>query len=149
MRKQPAIEHTETVNVLSVSPHDEDHFSLHAIIGHSRWRMFTAGDLASAISLLKQHEISVLVCARDLVSETWIDVLEHVNALPNAPAVIVASRLADEQLWAEALNLGAWDVLARPLDRTEVIRSVHSAWRRWHDQSHMRAAGVKMMEAAR
>jgi hypothetical protein len=34
----------------------------------------------------------------------------------------VTSRLADERLWAEALNLGAWDVLAKPFDADEVIR---------------------------
>jgi hypothetical protein len=44
---------------------------------------------------------------------------------------IVVSRLADEQLWAEALNLGDWDVLATPFDRSESIRSVASGWRHW------------------
>ena len=72
----------------------------------------------------------------------------HIQSLPNAPSLIVASRLADDRLWGEALNLGAWDVLAKPFDPTEVIRSLHSAWRRWHDQIHMRATGATMMEAA-
>ena len=62
MRKQPAIEHNSstsvtnparTVTVLSVSPHEADHLSLQAIIGHSKWKLFTASDLASAISLLQ------------------------------------------------------------------------------------------------
>jgi hypothetical protein len=42
-------------------------------------------------------------------------------------------------LWAEALNLGAWDVLAKPFDHIGVIRSVKSAWQRWHDQTHPHA----------
>jgi DNA-binding response OmpR family regulator len=82
------------------------------------------------------------------VPGTWIDVLEHIKALTNAPSLIVASRHADDRLWAEALNLAAWDVLARPFNKIEVIRSVHSAWRRWHDQIHMRAAAVTMEEAS-
>jgi len=36
----------------------------------------------------------------------------------------VTSRLADERLWAEALNLGAYDVLAKPFDSTEAMRVV-------------------------
>jgi DNA-binding NtrC family response regulator len=148
MNKQLALEPTGTVTVLSVSPHDEDHWSLQAIIDHSRWEMFSARDLSSALSLLQQHNISVLLCERDLVPGTWSNLLEYVNALTNPPLLIVVSRVADDRLWAEALNLGAWDVLAKPLDRTEVIRSVHSAWRRRHDQSQMRASAVKVMEAA-
>jgi DNA-binding NtrC family response regulator len=148
MRKQPAIDQNSgislttparTVTVLSVSPNDADHLSLQAIIGHSKWKLFTASDLASAVSLLHGHEISVLLCERDLRPGTWIDVLENIKFLPNAPSLIVASRLADDHLWAEALNLGAWDVLAKPFDHIGVIRSVKSAWQRWHDQMHPHA----------
>jgi DNA-binding NtrC family response regulator len=148
MRKQPAIDQNSgisprtparTVTVLSVSPNDADHLSLQTIIGHSKWKLFTASDLASAVSLLHGHEISVLLCERDLRPGTWIDVLENIKFLPNAPSLIVASRLADDHLWAEALNLGAWDVLAKPFDHIGVIRSVKSAWQRWHDQTHPHA----------
>lgn len=150
MRKQPTIETTSTtivtspgvLTVLYVSPYDADHSSLRAIIGHSTWMIFNAHDLPSAFIVLQQHEIAVLLCERDLLQGTWKDVLQHSSALPNAPAVIVASRLADERLWAEALNLGAWDVLEKPFDRTEVMRSVKSAWQHWHGQFHMRPTTV-------
>jgi len=38
------------------------------------------------------------------------------------PLLIVTSRLADERLWAEVLNLGAHDVLAKPFNAEEVVR---------------------------
>jgi len=98
--------------------------------------MFQVRDLASALALLRQHEIAVVICERDLQQGTWSDVLEHLNALPKAPSLIVTSRLADERLWAEALNLGAWDVLVKPFDRLELIRSVKLAWDHWHKQTH-------------
>ena len=157
MRKQPAIEHSSStsvitpaknVTVLSVSPHEIDHLSLQAIIGHSKWTLFIAGDLPSALSVLREHDISVLLCERDLRPGTWIDVLENIRFLPNAPSLIVTSRLADDRLWAEALNLGAWDVLAKPFDRIEVIRSVHSAWQRWHDRMAPHATAVRTMMVA-
>src|ERR1019366_5441293 len=110
--------------------------------------LFDASDLASALAFLQQHEIAVLLCERDLTQGTWTDVLEHIQALPNTPSLIVTSRLADDRLWAEALNLGAWDVLAKPFSHIEVIRSVHAAWRRWHDQIQMPATAVTMLEAA-
>jgi DNA-binding NtrC family response regulator len=157
MSTLPAIERKPVISVtnpsgkltiLSVSPHEDDHLSLHAIIGHSKWKLFTASDLASALSLLHDHEISVLLCERDLRPGTWIDVLEHITLLPHAPSLIVSSRIADDRLWAEALNLGAWDVLAKPFDHIGVIRSVKSAWQRWHDQMHPHAGAVRTMSAA-
>jgi DNA-binding NtrC family response regulator len=66
-----------------------------------------------------------------------LDVIHHVQ---DAPALIVTCRLADERLWAEALNLGAYDVLAKPFDRDEVLRSVSLAWLNWH-QNHEVATG--------
>jgi FixJ family two-component response regulator len=60
--------------------------------------------------------------------------LEHISLLPDPPLLIVTSRLADAHLWAEALNLGAYDVLAKPFDATEVIRIVSVAWQHWQDR---------------
>lgn len=143
MRNQPTAERqsstTGTLKVLYASPTDEDHQSLQAIVGHSKWVLFRARDLSSTLTLLREHEIPVLLCERDLLPGTWTEVLDHIQPLPNAPSLIVASRLADDRLWAEALNLGAWDVLAKPFDHIEVIRSVKSAWQHWYDRTHLRA----------
>ena len=132
MRKQPVTRPAGAVTVLSISPRDENHSSVEAILGHSTWILFKASDLVSAKAVLQRHEIGVVLCARDLPPGTWIDVLEQINVLPNAPSLIVASKLADDRLWAEALNLGAWDVLATPFEPSELIRSVTSGWQRWH-----------------
>jgi len=43
--------------------------------------------------------------------------------------LIVTSRNADDRLWAEALNMGAYDVLSQPFERVEVARAVESARR--------------------
>ena len=47
------------------------------------------------------------------------------------PNLIVFSRLADERLWAEVLNLGGFDVLMTPFEPEEVLRVDFAAWSRW------------------
>jgi len=126
------------LTVLSVSPLDEDHSSLRAIVGHSGCRLFDANNLGASLALLQKHDVAVVVCEKDLVPGSYIELLEHVMVWPNAPSLIVASRLADERLWAEALNLGAWDVLAKPFDRNEVLRCVNSGWQHWQGQCELR-----------
>jgi DNA-binding response OmpR family regulator len=44
--------------------------------------------------------------------------------------LVVTSRMADEALWAEVLNMGGYDVLAQPLDTEEVTRVIGAALRR-------------------
>jgi len=119
------------VCVLSVSPIEADHLSMERIIAAEGCRLRKAGSLAAAWSNLRDHDIGVVVCERDVKPGTWVDMLEHLRQWPNPPSLIVTSRLADERLWSEALNLGAWDVLAKPFDRIEVLRSVKSAWNHW------------------
>ena len=150
MKKQPASETspTRTVTVLCVSPIAEDHFSLQAIFNHSRWQLYRADCLASAQAILRRCKIGVVICERNLSPGSWVDMLAEARLLPTAPSLIVTSRLADDALWAEALNLGAYDVLAKPFDHSELVRSVTSAWLHWfHERAFppsafaMRATG--------
>jgi hypothetical protein len=43
----------------------------------------------------------------------------------------VSSRLADESLWAEVLNLGGYDLLQTPFEPSELFRVLHLAWLSW------------------
>jgi FixJ family two-component response regulator len=74
--------------------------------------------------------------------------LKEGELLPNAPSFIVTSRLADDRLWAEALNLGAYDVLAKPFERLELVRSVSSAWLHWYHKYEVPTRDWTAMRAA-
>jgi DNA-binding response OmpR family regulator len=130
------------VTLLSVGPIEEDHASLEGILKFSKcdlvpdceWKLNACPTLASARTALRKLRVPVVVCESDLQPGTWKEVLEELRTLPDPPFLIVTSRLADERFWAEALNLGAYDVLAKPFDRTEVTRIVSMAWLHWKDQ---------------
>lgn len=148
MKKQPGAEvnPARIVTVLSVSPLAEDSFSLQAIFDHSKWELYKASSVATALTVMRRREIGVVICERDLRPGTWIDMLDALRLLPNAPPLIIASRFADERLWAEALNLGAYDVLAKPFERGELVRSVSLAWLHWR---HQQAAPTRVLTAMR
>jgi DNA-binding NtrC family response regulator len=136
------------LKILSVSPLQNDHASLQSIVGRFTWLLLKADSFPAALAILGQHDISVVLCERDLMPGRWADVLNGLNHLPHPPSLIVTSRLADDQLWAEALNLGTWDVLAKPFEHREVVRSVKSAWQHWHNQTEMAARCSTVMRAA-
>jgi DNA-binding response OmpR family regulator len=119
------------ISVLSVSPCADDH---EAIADIMPWPIHRAASLAVAMQLLRRRQISVVVCERDLPPHSWKDLLTEVSALPKPPLVIVTSRHADEYLWAEALNLGASDVLAKPFDAGELKRTLFVAGLNWQSK---------------
>jgi DNA-binding NtrC family response regulator len=120
-----------TVTVLSVSPFVEDHETLAHILHPYSWTIHRASTLAAATRFLPRQPISLVVGERDLSPHTWRDLLVVVGSLPNTPLVIVTSYQADDYLWAEALNLGAYGVLAKPFDVVEVRRTLNIAALEW------------------
>ena len=139
MKRPPEITTNGIVPVLSISPMEEDHFLLQDILSRLQgildpsrtFKVKPCATIAAGLAALRERQFEVVVCERDLQPGSWKDVLEQVTTLPDPPPLIVTSRLADECLWAEALNLGAYDILTKPFDRTEAIRVVGAAWRAW------------------
>ena len=131
-----------TVSVLCVDPGVEDHAALEEIFESSpwsvcpdsTWKLQSSHSLTGAWRALHTHHFSLVLCEGELKPGTWRELLDLVTRLPEPPFLIVTSRTADERLWAEALNLGAYDVLAKPFDRTEVMRVVSMAWMHWTDR---------------
>jgi DNA-binding response OmpR family regulator len=121
---------------------------MQSVFNHSNWMLHHADSLASALTELRRQEIGVVVCERDLRPGTWVDMLERLRSLPEAPPLIVTSRFADEQLWAEALNLGAYDVLAKPFDQRELVRSISLAWLHWVHRRETSAPGLTARAAS-
>jgi DNA-binding response OmpR family regulator len=97
------------------------------------WRLLRKGSVEAAVKALDREAIAIVMCDGDRMPWAWKELLRRLVGLPRPPMQIVTSRLANDRLWAEALNLGAYDVLARPFDATEVLRTAGMAWRRWQD----------------
>jgi DNA-binding NtrC family response regulator len=119
------------VRVLAVSPSDKDHTTLSHIFGHTSWDLECVRTLSEASRRLSETPAPVVICENILPDGDWKDMLSTARTLSDGCSVIVMSECADERLWAEVLNIGAYDVLAKPLLATEVFASVGQAWRHW------------------
>lgn len=122
---------SEEAAVLVVSPIEEDRTSLRSILESSDWKVHEAKRVVEAMDILSERQVPLILCERELMVGDWKALLDAVQLLPRPPYVIVASRHADDRLWAEVLNLGGYDVLAIPFDAAEVARVVHFARLAW------------------
>jgi DNA-binding response OmpR family regulator len=118
--------------VLVVSPLAEDHRILCRIFSENQWKLEGVGRLEEAFLWIdRRGPPPIVICERILPDGDWKDLLGHLEALSRRPRLIVSSRLADEHLWCEVLNLLGDDVLATPFDHREVTHVVTCAWDSW------------------
>jgi DNA-binding response OmpR family regulator len=136
----PQPEAAARVEVMLASRCEDDHGSLREIFGHSNWKLYEAFNCIEALALLHQFHLPVVICNCGLPEGGWKTLLPAVEALPWRPRLIVCSRLADEQLWGEVLNLGGYDVLSTPFDADEVFRVSYLAWHSARHEARRMAA---------
>jgi DNA-binding NtrC family response regulator len=118
----------ENCTVLTVSLGEEDCVCLTRILRDSSWILKEVRSCREALALSLKRPPSVVLTEPRMPDGTWNTLREGLGDLAAPPAMIVVSRLADEHLWAEVLNLGGYDVLAAPFDRSEVLRVLYLAW---------------------
>ena len=129
------------IPILSISPVQGDHEMLRRII-EPDFAVYRARTLWSGQSILRRRTIAVVVCEEDLRPGSWKEIVATADAVPEPPIVVVTSRHADEALWAEVLNLGAFDLVAKPFGANEVRRVVDSALFHWTVRQEPHCAGV-------
>jgi DNA-binding response OmpR family regulator len=119
------------VKVLLISPFDEDHQHLRDILKHSNWQQHGSRTQREAFDFLRENVAPVIICESELPDGNWQDVLSRLALMRCPPLLVVTSRMADDRLWSEVLNLGAYNVLAKPLNMKEVFYVVGLAWMAW------------------
>jgi DNA-binding response OmpR family regulator len=119
------------IPVVSVSSAPGDHAELQRLLPMPRWKVYRSTTALSAVKIMRALRlVPIVICDADLFPATWQELLTQIGLFPKPPHLIIASRIADDYLWAEALNLGAYDVLGKPFDLAELTRSLSLAWLR-------------------
>jgi DNA-binding NtrC family response regulator len=117
------------------------------IFKRSNWVIHTAKNCEQATRILKSKQVPVVLCERNLPDGIWTDLLSSEQTPEQQPVVIVTARHADESLWAEVLNLGGYDVLPQPFERSEVVRVISLAWMHWRNRCARAKRAAEMNSA--
>jgi DNA-binding NtrC family response regulator len=113
----------ETLSVLVVSPCEEDSAAVRGALTGSVWKIRSARTCEQAWRILHESPVHVVLAEADLPNGfDWRDLLNEVESMHGGPPVIIMSRVADDGLWVDVLSLGGYDLLAKPLDSTELFQ---------------------------
>lgn len=83
--------------------------------------------LQHARNKLREFEYDIVLTEAALPDGNWLDVLHLVRTCPQDLEVIITDPHADARLWSEALNRGAYDLIAQPFYEPEVRRILYNA----------------------
>src|SRR5439155_13449906 len=112
-------------SVLFVSPYVQDACSLAQMLDAVSVAVVHATSLKEATAKMEVTRFRVVLTEAKLEDGSWEDMLRLTRR--HGATLVVTDPFADARLWAEAINLGAYDMLAQPFQGTEVQRVLSSA----------------------
>jgi DNA-binding response OmpR family regulator len=123
--------HRIRVSALAVSTCAEYLSFLEDRFKEANWKLYKATSYQAALFELGRWRVPVVLCECQLPDGNWKDLLSQLVPMLEQPRLIVFSHHADERLWAEVLNLGAFDLLTTPFREAELVFTIGSAWLDW------------------
>jgi DNA-binding NtrC family response regulator len=113
--------------MLVVSSHDEDINIARSAAAEESVVTTVAQTYRQAVTAAAKDAFGLILCRDSLPDGTWKDLFSHVVVVPEPPRVIVIADPSDHALWAEAMSIGAYDIVANPLNRPEAHQIIFRA----------------------
>ena len=123
-----------TVRVLFVSHCESDHEYMRRFFARTNWKLHPVQTYREAATLLASEPIAVVIIDGEMTGGTWQDLLQLARACPSSPVVVITYRFAEDMVLDSLLNQGAYDVLAKPFEETEISQVIAFAWLRWRSK---------------
>ncbi len=124
---------------LTRSVHEAERAS--ALVESAQIRIYHAAGLTDARERLTLTRSRVLLTDTAFKTGNWKDALRMTVRRRPSTALVVAARLADERLWLDVLEHGAYDLILKPFQKDDVCRILENA------HSHARAGVLRRMTA--
>jgi len=126
---QEAYHMDQHIPILVVSSEFKNRFALRDILSREGWETICTSTVSECEELFDSQNIAIVFCERDLTDGTYRDILTMTRSRRRSVRLVVTSRLADWGEYLEALRDGAFDLIASPSQRVDVVRVIDQAQR--------------------
>ena len=113
--------------ILCISGHEDGARQLSQMLHTLPMVLDHVESLRQARAQLQREDYDLVLTEARLSDGDWLDVLHLVREHPRDLGVVVTDPQADARFWAEALNMGAYDLLTQPFYEPEVRRILSNA----------------------
>jgi DNA-binding NtrC family response regulator len=109
------------------------------------WAVAHADRLEAAIAWLQSNIATVAVTEAETSGQDWTIIVSGLRELADAPEVVVVT--SSELPLPDVLRCGAFDLLRRPFDDSDLMWAVASAWHTWMTRRERRPGGAQRSDA--
>lgn len=129
----------EGLTIVVAGPFQKELSMIRAAAESAGCRIQEVNTYREAMIQLCLEKVPVIICSLNLPDGSWEDVLSGSSTHTARPRVIVMINQVDEQLCADVLDLGGFDVLTPAFGPADVCRAIESARRSWWDEVQQEA----------
>ncbi len=104
--------------------------SLERILKGETLSVHTFMDPVQALAFLRKNTVDVLITDLRMGSLSGLELLETVKIIDPTIEVVLITAFGTVQIAVEAMKKGAYDFITKPLQRIQVLKSVHQALER-------------------
>ncbi len=115
------------IRVLVVDDEAGVRLSLEKALSREGFLMTTAANGEEALRAIKGLRFDVVLLDQGLPGRTGVEILKELRAGSNAPKVVMFTGLPEVEGAVEAMKLGAYDYVGKPLDLANVSRIIRNA----------------------
>lgn len=115
------------ISILVVTSEIRNQNSLRDILDREGWKAICASAAGECEEVLANQTIDLVFCDRRLADGTYRDILAITRLKSPRARLVVTSRLADWEEYLEALDNGAFDLIAYPSQAADIIRVINQA----------------------
>ena len=115
------------ISILVVTSEIGNRNSLKDILDREGLKTICASAVGECEAVLADQSIDLVFCDRGLADGTYRDILTMTRSKSPRVRLVVTSRLADWEEYLEALDDGAFDLIASPSQAADIIRVINQA----------------------
>jgi ActR/RegA family two-component response regulator len=93
------------------------------------WAVAHVSGVEAAIAYLRSNVAAVAVAEAELAGNDWATIVSTLRSMADAPEVVLVTW--NELPLQDALKAGAFDLVQRPFDHSDLLWAVATAWHTW------------------
>lgn len=115
------------ISILVVSSEIRNRNSLRDVLDREGCKTIYVSTVGEYKEMFANQNVDLVFCDHSLADGTYRDILAMMRLRSPCVRLVVTSRLADWEEYLEALDNGAFDLIASPSLAADIIRVIHQA----------------------
>ncbi|MHC4661767.1 MAG: response regulator [Planctomycetota bacterium] len=113
--------------ILVVDDDEELRLALVKSLSKANYRVYAGASFGDGLEILRSQQIDLLLTDLKMPDKSGIDLLKEVKEIAPQTRVIIITAYGEMGTYLEAMNIGAFDYINKPINRDELLEMTRRA----------------------